>query len=103
MAARFVPVPNLEDVVITLPGVQDELTERTQRISDTTMVTSAMAQRHRGRYGWVQVIALGIARRAAATGSLAHLDEWGSANNSPRATMRRAAEREGRFEPEGSQ
>lgn len=106
MAGRFRPAANLDEilakVVDELPEVDDALDAAANRIARGAVANSAMAQKYPGRYGPVEVSDLGgRRRRVAAKGPLAHLDEWGSANNPPRASMRRAAEAEGRFTPEG--
>lgn len=101
MGVRFTPAPNLKVTVESLPGVGEDLEHRAENIRSATQISSAMASRHRGRYGAIVITKVRDgARRVAALGPLAHLDEWGSANNSPKASMRRAAEREGRFQPD---
>jgi len=96
--ARFVPAPNLDAEIRRL--TQDVLLDRANRIAAATRATAKMARSYPGRYGAITVSAAKAGATVAAQGSLAHLDEWGSINNSPTAAMRRAAEREGRFREE---
>lgn len=100
MAARWIPAPNLGGLIEGLDGVQAELEKRGQQVADETEVNSLMAQGQPGRYGDIEVSHDGTTVTVAATGSFAHLDEWGSVNNSPTAAMRRAAEAAGRFKEE---
>lgn len=96
MAGRFVPAPDFDEVIAA--AVDEPVHKAAQRIATKTLTLSAMASHYANRYGRITVTRLGRARfRVAAQGPLAHLDEWGSANNSPKATMRRAAASEGRF------
>lgn len=104
MGARMVLRTDARKIVESLPGVVDEVEQRALRIAAMTVVLSRMAATHGGRYGAILITQLfragaraASARRVAAQGSFAHLDEFGSANNSPTAAMRRAAEREGRL------
>lgn len=97
--ARFIPSADFDDVIAS--ACDEQVGKVAERIARNTVTLSAMASRHAGRYGRIVVTRLGKARqRVAALGSLAHLDEWGSANNSPKASMRRAAMREGTFRQE---
>lgn len=95
--ATFVPAPNLNGVIKSLPGVRVELMRRARRIAEGAKTAAKMARSWPGRYGAITAEPTAEGATAAAQGSLAHLDEWGSANNSPTAAMRRAAETEGRF------
>jgi hypothetical protein len=102
VASRFVPVPNLRELIETLPEVQEEVTDTAERVARRTLQNSKMAKRFPQRFGQVVVARVSPSRRRViATGPLPHLEEWGSVNNPPRAPMRRAAEREGRFVVEG--
>jgi hypothetical protein len=98
MAARFIPVAGLRGLVQDLAKVGEALQDRAEKIAGETLETSPMAQKYPNRYGKVEVSTPRPgARRVAAQGPMAHLDEFGSANNPPHAAMRRAAERHGRF------
>lgn len=102
MAARFTPAPNLRQLIEELPGVGDDLQERAEAIGDEAVATSPMAQKYPKRYGEVEVTTPAPGkRRVAAKGPMAPIDEWGSANSPPHASMRRAAERHGQFREEG--
>lgn len=96
--SQFVPVANLEELVESLPEVMAVVDKTADRIAARTRRGSKMNRKYPARYGPVVVTSEGRTRTVAAQGPLAHLDEWGSVNNPPRATMRRAAAAEGRFE-----
>lgn len=94
---RFKYRRDVEREVARSPEMVQALMPAGREIAAATKQASPMARSEPGRYGTIDVRAEPDRVTVAATGSFAHLDEWGGRNSPAQASMRRAAARVGKF------